>query len=483
VYWVREGRTLVLSSHLRSLLDAQSAPSFDEERMTRYLWGVGGPDETMYTGVSRLPAGHHARLTVDASPRVERWFWPQRAEPSARADFPDVLRQVIEEAVDQSLPASGQVASHLSGGLDSTIVAAIAAKRAVEQGTHIQALSHLVAPERWPDWMTREGDDTPFVEAFARATPGVTLHRFDVPGRPLLSSTKALFESSAYPILNPINAPWILDIKNWIRDHDVALVLTGVHGSLGYSISRSHQYRRAIAAGQFGLLSRDAKARHAAGARWRHIASTTAQEFAPRLTSAGLRVLGRVTPQAWVGTRPLLITPRPPDAPRSPVGMRDRHWWTQSVLLDTVAQSAMQYPVAAAWESDPLGDSEVLRALFSAPPSAWLGDGMDRALARRTMKGLVVDDVRLRAKRGLQSADFGFAVQGQQAEYRLAMEEVSESPLAQKFIDIPRLQASMDPEVPHRDRAALGWQLSEGRILGFGMYLAWIERFLRHSRD
>ncbi len=479
LHWASEGRTLVVSSHLRSLLETQKAPAFDEEGMARYLWNANGPQDTMYAGVTRLPAGHHASGSLGTTPDITRWFWPQHAEISNHANFPEQLREVIEDAVAESLPASGAVASHLSGGLDSTIVTAIAARHVRDQGGSIEALSHLVEPAHWPEWLTTDVDDTPFVEAFVRGTPGVELHRFDAPGRSILQSTRAIFESTAYPMLNPINAAWLQDIDDWVRARNIAVVMTGVHGSLGYSITRGSQYRRAISAGQFGLLRRDMLARHEHGDRWRHIGATTLQEFAPRTTFAVLRGLGRMNSQSDVSSNPYVIVPRPSGISDHRIQKSDRDWWTQSVLLDPPAQSVMQFPVGAAWGSDPLGDSEVLRTLFSAPPSAWLGDGTDRALARRTMKGLVVDDVRLRTRRGLQGADFGHAVHSQQVEYRRALDEISESGLARTFIDIPRLRASMDPEVPHKGRAGFDWQLSEGRILGFGMYLAWIESFLR----
>ena len=477
LHWALEGQSLLVSSHLRALLEAQATPTFDEEGMARYLWRGSDPSETMYAGVTRLPAGHHARWRPGTRPHLMRWFWPQRTDVSTAANFPGQLGDVIADAVRQSLPSGGTVASHLSGGLDSTTVTALAAAQVRGHGGTIQALSHLVTPERWPAWLSPDADDSPFVEAFVRGTPGVQLHRFDTPRRSILSATRAVFEATAYPMLNPINAPWLLDIDDWVRANDVALVLTGVHGSLGFSITRGHQYRRAIRSGQFGLLKRDMVARHRLGDRWRHIGATTVYEFAPRATTTVLRVIGRHEPRA--STNPLIIAPKPTDMVEPGVHKADREWWSQSVLLDQPAQSLMQFPVTGAWASDPLGDSEVIRTLFSAPASAWLGDGMDRALARRTMQGVVVDEVRLRAGRGLQGADFGEAARSQDREFQEALEEVSASPLANRFIDVPRLASTMRPHTPYAGRSALDWQLLEGRMLGFGLYLAWIEGFLR----
>jgi asparagine synthase (glutamine-hydrolysing) len=477
LYWSLDQSTLCVSSHLLPLLDLQPSPALDEGGMARYLWAVDLPDKTMYRGIDRVPAGHVATWRAGAPVLTRRWFWPQRVERYAGADFPGSLREVIGEAVAASLPPYGDVATQLSGGLDSTIVTALAARQLQPHGRAVHALSHVVSRHNWPDWMSDAADDAPFVQAVVEAVPGLQPHEFDSAGHSPLAGLRRLIALGGYPFLNPLNTPWMLDLDSWVRAHEVQLMLTGLHGSVGYSIARNTQYRKAIARGDVALVLRDARARRSRGDSRRHISATIVGDVFPRTMRTVLGLLRRSDQGMSLHAPPFLTHLEPAEAASRSAMVLDDSWWTASVLSDPPAQSVTQRPVMGAWVSDPLGDAEVVRMLFAAPPSAWLGDGTSRALARRAMAGLVPDVVRLREPRGIQAADVGVAVTARQLEYAEALAEVEASPLARSFIDVGSLRAAMSAGVPAQGREAWAWQLVEGRALGFGLFLTWFENY------
>ena len=53
------------------------------------------------------------------------------------------LRRLVDEAVKRRLPRNGETGAHLSGGLDSSAIAILAARRLREEGRTLHAYSFL----------------------------------------------------------------------------------------------------------------------------------------------------------------------------------------------------------------------------------------------------------------------------------------------------------------------------------------------------
>ena len=84
-------------------------------------------DATIYRGVARVLPGERLEIALDAPvPKRVRYYVPPL--PATRAISNDALAAIVERAVASRLVADVPVGVFLSGGLDSSIVAAIAAK-------------------------------------------------------------------------------------------------------------------------------------------------------------------------------------------------------------------------------------------------------------------------------------------------------------------------------------------------------------------
>ncbi len=84
-------------------------------------------DATIYTGVGRVLPGERFEVPLDApAPRRYRWYRPRLPAPAPLSD--DALAAKLEDAVASRLVADVPVGVFLSGGLDSSVVAAIAAR-------------------------------------------------------------------------------------------------------------------------------------------------------------------------------------------------------------------------------------------------------------------------------------------------------------------------------------------------------------------
>jgi asparagine synthase (glutamine-hydrolysing) len=97
--------------------------ALDDYLATHY---VAGP-RTFFRGVRRLLPGHRLSLRVaDPKPGVERYWRPRLDERGSVSD--GELAEVLESAVRSRLVADVPVGVFLSGGLDSSLITAIAAQ-------------------------------------------------------------------------------------------------------------------------------------------------------------------------------------------------------------------------------------------------------------------------------------------------------------------------------------------------------------------
>jgi asparagine synthase (glutamine-hydrolysing) len=85
----------------------------------------------VYRGVEKLPPGHWAEMSPDGDYRQTCYFDPRREFVHASYREIDVadLRTVIEDSVAAHLVADVPVSAFLSGGLDSSLITAIAARQ------------------------------------------------------------------------------------------------------------------------------------------------------------------------------------------------------------------------------------------------------------------------------------------------------------------------------------------------------------------
>jgi asparagine synthase (glutamine-hydrolysing) len=131
VYAVRDGALLFATEvrNLLAMLDRRPAP--DDAALTRWLALERVPrGATFYEGVRRL--GPAELLPLEARPAPRRWWRPEYRPPlrASRAEIVERLRGALENAVARRSEGARRAAVLLSGGLDSSAVAAFGAPAA-----------------------------------------------------------------------------------------------------------------------------------------------------------------------------------------------------------------------------------------------------------------------------------------------------------------------------------------------------------------
>ena len=134
LYWAQTGGRLLFGSEIKSILESGLVPAeADESRLpellsTRYLSGA----ETLFKGIHRLLPGHILVFEETGATISEYWDVPAGRHDDRLASISDhdavrQFRELLEHAVRIRLMADVPLGMFLSGGLDSSAIAALMA--------------------------------------------------------------------------------------------------------------------------------------------------------------------------------------------------------------------------------------------------------------------------------------------------------------------------------------------------------------------
>lgn len=140
LYWTRQGDWLIFGSEIKAILASGMVDAKPDLRGIDHIFtfsALPGP-VTCFDGIRMLPPAHFLKITLGnesgkSSTIEERAYWemnfPDRGEEEGGQDqkkLVDQFEQVLLAAVDERLRADVPVGSYLSGGIDSTMIAALA---------------------------------------------------------------------------------------------------------------------------------------------------------------------------------------------------------------------------------------------------------------------------------------------------------------------------------------------------------------------
>ncbi len=125
---------IVFASELKAILAHPAMPRVaDRAALDHFLaYGYVPRDLCILEGYAKLPAGHYLRYEFESDRLDVRPYWQlprwKGGDPQPMADLADEFEPLFDRAVKRQLDADVPVGVLLSGGLDSSLVAATAAR-------------------------------------------------------------------------------------------------------------------------------------------------------------------------------------------------------------------------------------------------------------------------------------------------------------------------------------------------------------------
>jgi asparagine synthase (glutamine-hydrolysing) len=203
-----------------------------------------------------VPPGHILEVKADGS-RTERCFWsPEKIRPiffRSDQEYADGLRHHLHVAVRRQTRSAHPIGCLLSGGLDSSAVAALTARSLSEKNGLLTTYTGM--PRKGFTGIAATGcyiDPTPYVEAIRAAFPNVQpvyVHNEPDTNDSHFDRLQLAFQA---PVRNPTNFGWYARVLQRARQDGKRVLLGGLLGNAtiswdGWSQTARHLLRRNFA--------------------------------------------------------------------------------------------------------------------------------------------------------------------------------------------------------------------------------------------
>ncbi|MHB0952482.1 MAG: asparagine synthase (glutamine-hydrolyzing) [Allorhizobium sp.] len=238
LFYTERNKTLFFASEIKALLkvpgvEAEIDPIALDQIFT--LW-TPIPPRTAFRGISELPPGH--LMLIEGDRRTVRPWWklefPDRGTERAGPQPVEELKALLDSATRIRLRADVPVGCYLSGGLDSSLISAIAA-RAVPEQLQTFSVTFDTAEHDESQWQTMMVERLGVRHSTIRCKAGDIARIFP-----------QVVRHMEQPVLRTAPAPLYI-LSGLVHDNGMKVVLTGEGADeifAGYDIFREAKVRR-----------------------------------------------------------------------------------------------------------------------------------------------------------------------------------------------------------------------------------------------
>ena len=470
-YYARTAHGFAFASAVEAVLAAPGVDDrLDEGTVATLLMNrnLRTNTRTFFERVRKLPLGHALTVVGTTPPRLHRYWRPERAPRVRRASddaFAEELLDLCARAVRDRLRGPDPVGAQLSGGLDSSILTVLAA-RELRRAGRPPPLAYTWLPPRDRQPAAAGAPEYDVMDAVC-AREGLRLfHHFE----PTLEDVLAMSRrDGVYP--GRRFWPREASLQRQAAEHGVRVLLTGWGGDEGVSFNGRGLCAHLLLGGRWLRLAAECRAR---GWGVRQVLAETAQGLLPpRLVRRLRRSLGGARPPRCSFIAPELARRQSRWLPlrRIAVGTRrtqlrllqDGHLVQDTELLAASgARHGLEYRY-------PLLDRRLLEFALGLPPEQFRRGGWGRWLMRHAGQSLLPPELCWRLAKADEHLLVGpsnyVIMEEVLSSVRRALEAGAASPARTRYVDMPRLLASLEagPAVSLREERLRGNAL---RILG-----------------
>ncbi|HEY0313944.1 MAG TPA: asparagine synthetase B [Allosphingosinicella sp.] len=483
LFWHRGPRHFAFASMPAGLhaLGTMAAEA-DGRSLARYLASLplDGPS-SFYQGIQRVEPGHIVAVSPEGI--ESRRYWTLRP-PLLRLprfeDYVEAYREELDAAVRRRLRGvEGVVATHLSGGWDSSAVTATAARLA--PATKILALTAAPRTEQ-PAPANRFADESALAAATAALYRNVEHAIVPHPKRSPLADLDGNLAAFGRPSFNPCNHVWLSDLRERARGAGARILLTGEIGNWTISASPNTLLADYLRSGRWLGWLREAMAM-VRGRRAR-LRGVLASSFGPWVPDT----LWRLTQPFSSAPDPARVTALRPawraalEAEQRALGVgharrpKDYFAYAREAFLTEMDFGQYRKGILGGWgidKRDATADRRLVEFCQALPLEMLLSRGQRRPLARAALADRLPAEVLDARGKGYQAADWHEALTRDRPAISAVVDRIEADPAASSIIDVPWLRAALaewptegwhDRRIIVRYRIALLMGLSAGHF-------------------
>ncbi|MEL6238474.1 MAG: asparagine synthase-related protein [Pseudomonadota bacterium] len=338
------------------------------------------------------------------------------------ADYVDAAQDLIDQAMAACLRSPGAVGSHLSSGMDSSYVSAIAAQHLAQSGKRLSTYT----------WVPMEGfakapppgmvyDESPAAQAMARMYPNIDTHFVGRDAPSVYQWKKEYWLAAESVSRNELNLTLGMEAARMARDEGVKVMLCGTVGNISLSYDGAGVLYELLRQGRLGSLIKEINAHPSPRSQWRSLLKDLAPAGLLRMVR---RIRGtdgafedfilRRSAATVEATRARKIHERMQELDYSFVFRAEKddnaQWMTFLEHYNGPAEASLLAAMPALFGQelrDPMFDRRILEWRFGVPLTQFRRNGRGRYLMRRLMADKVPPLMaEQQLGRGLQSADW-----------------------------------------------------------------------------
>jgi asparagine synthase (glutamine-hydrolysing) len=494
------GRGFVaFATTLGALLALPDVPrQIDDVALAHYmaLDMTEGP-RTFYRGIERVPT--RTLVTIDGAGPRQRHYWAPNldAPPPYRReeDYIARARELFDHAVAAATMDTPHVAISTSGGLDSSAIAATAARLGAAQS--ITCFTMLPPPGTQIDvGPFRYLDERDKVTALARMHPQLDV-RWIAPAHlhPFEEDYARFFARANLPVFGPPAHAWYAHLSDAVAAAGHGVLLVGNYGNFGLTWGGNFALLALLRAGAWREFGHELRA--SARSSGRSVVRTFAGDvFVPGVPRAIRRAIQRMR-----GRNPNSVARYSALNPAF-IAEHDltRHWQTPGFdswfggdgwhpARDRAARmfdrdqnirdvTGMAEEINGFESRDPYRDRRLLEFVLSVPEPMFRRNGIPRAFARKVFADRLPPEILDERRRGAQVPDWFRRMQARRQDIASEIDRIDASPSARRLIDVPRLKKLMAqwPKDEHAaEKCADEYKLALARGVHVGHFLRWVE--------
>ena len=446
-YYAETARGFVFASAVEAVLAAPGVDDrLDEATVATWLVRRNAVTEprTFFAQVRKLPPGHALEVSAGAPPRLRRHWRPERAPRVRRASddaYAEELLDLCARAVRDRLRGPDPVGAHLTGGLDSSTVAVLAA-RELRRAGRPPPLAYTWLPPRDRQPAAAGVPEYDVIDAVCAGERLRLFHHCDASFEDRLAMVR---RDGVYPGRVFSSREESIQ-RQAAEEHGVRVLLTGWGGDEGVSFNGRGFYAQLLLSGRWLRLAAECRAR---GWGLRQALGETALALTPPRLLKRLRRPCAAERYSHSFIAPAFVrrqSPRPLPRRRA-VGMRR----TQLRVLqdghlarntETLAASGARFGVEYRF---PLLDRRLLEFALGLPPEQFRRGNTSRWLMRHAAQSLLPSDCcrRLAKDDARMLLDVPEDMEaGVLLAVRRALEAGSAAPTRTRYVDMSRLLAS-----------------------------------------
>jgi asparagine synthase (glutamine-hydrolysing) len=414
--------------------------------------GEGNPFDgnSFYLGVERLAPGSTLTITREGA-RASRYWSPHDAPDVRRvkdSDYLEEAKALFDQAVAARLRSDGEIGAHLSAGLDSGSVVAVAARLLGEQKQRLTAFTAV--PREGEGFAFRDGryaDEGPMAAQIAAMYPNVDHVRLAYPLVSLIEPLERALAAIDEPVRNPCNLAWIEAIGREARTRGVRVMLEGTLGNATISHGGHERLGALMRQGRllrwFGDLAGTVGKPRAMAQLRMSLLWTLPKGLRNRILN--LDGLGRVAGDVH---SPLSEAAR--HAFDEGVASRLSEWKkgrdgqsSRARIVDFADSGTIGAGMLAqhGFEMrDPTADVRLVRFCFGLPPDQFHRKGQGRILVRRMMRGSLPDAVLDQHAKGVQAVGWMRNMHHGRDALLREVQAMRHSDLGARLLDLDQLE-------------------------------------------